>query len=67
MLEMAFLFLSDITLHFSDISSRRVPILFFANKMDMRDSLSSVKVFTTNIVILVDMLIVIQVAPQLIF
>ncbi len=31
-----------------DISSRRVPILFFANKMDMRDSLSSVKVFNYN-------------------
>jgi len=27
-----------------DISSKRIPILFYANKMDMRDSLSSVKI-----------------------
>ena len=27
-----------------DIRSRKIPILFFANKMDMRDAMSSVKV-----------------------
>ncbi|XP_028413730.1 ADP-ribosylation factor-like protein 6 [Dendronephthya gigantea] len=34
----------DLLIKHPDISSRRVPILFFANKMDLRDSLSSVKV-----------------------
>lgn len=29
---------------FSDIKHRRIPILFFANKMDLRDALSAVKV-----------------------
>jgi len=28
----------------TDLLNRRIPVLFFANKMDMRDSLSSVKV-----------------------
>lgn len=28
----------------ADIKHRRIPILFFANKMDVRDALSSVKV-----------------------
>ena len=31
-------------LHVSDIKAKKLPILFFANKMDLRDSLSSVKV-----------------------
>ena len=30
-----------------DIRPRKIPILFFANKMDMRDSMSSVKVSQT--------------------
>ena len=30
-----------------DIQSRRLPILFFANKMDSRDAMSSVKVSQT--------------------
>lgn len=30
-------------LHHSDISGRKIPILFYANKMDMPDSLSAVK------------------------
>lgn len=29
---------------FSDLKYRRVPILFFANKMDCTDALSSVKI-----------------------
>eukprot|EP00064_Thunnus_orientalis_P015446 superscaffoldBa00002862_g15498 len=33
----------DTLLNHPDIKHRRVPILFFANKMDVRDSLSSVK------------------------
>ncbi|XP_056415297.1 ADP-ribosylation factor-like protein 6 isoform X4 [Hyla sarda] len=31
-------------LNHADIKHRRIPVLFFANKMDLRDSLSSVKV-----------------------
>ncbi|TKS70277.1 High affinity choline transporter 1 Hemicholinium-3-sensitive choline transporter [Collichthys lucidus] len=34
----------DTLLNHPDIKHRRIPILFFANKMDVRDSLSSVKV-----------------------
>uniref|UniRef100_A0A8C9XMC5 ADP-ribosylation factor-like protein 6 n=1 Tax=Sander lucioperca TaxID=283035 RepID=A0A8C9XMC5_SANLU len=34
----------DTLLNHSDIKHRRIPILFFANKMDVRDALSSVKV-----------------------
>ncbi len=34
----------NLLLDHSDISSKRIPILFFANKMDMRESVSSVKV-----------------------
>ena len=30
-----------------DIQARKLPILFFANKMDMRDAMSSVKVSQT--------------------
>ena len=30
-----------------DIQARRIPILFFANKMDLRDAMSSVKVSQT--------------------
>ena len=30
-----------------DIQARRLPILFFANKMDLRDAMSSVKVSQT--------------------
>ena len=33
----------DMLLQHKDISSRRIPILFYANKMDLRDSMSSVK------------------------
>lgn len=31
-------------LSYKDIKHRRIPILFFANKMDVRDALSAVKV-----------------------
>ncbi|XP_028258156.1 ADP-ribosylation factor-like protein 6 [Parambassis ranga] len=34
----------DTLLNHPDIKHRRIPILFFANKMDVRDALSSVKV-----------------------
>ncbi|XP_034385522.1 ADP-ribosylation factor-like protein 6 isoform X1 [Cyclopterus lumpus] len=34
----------DTLLYHPDIKHRRIPILFFANKMDVRDALSSVKV-----------------------
>nr|CAD7457642.1 unnamed protein product [Timema tahoe] len=34
----------DLLLQHPDISGRRLPILFFANKMDLRDALSSVKI-----------------------
>ncbi|KAL4635704.1 ADP-ribosylation factor-like protein 6 [Arapaima gigas] len=34
----------DTLLNHPDIKHRRIPILFFANKMDLRDALSSVKV-----------------------
>ncbi|XP_028671743.1 ADP-ribosylation factor-like protein 6 [Erpetoichthys calabaricus] len=34
----------DMLLHHSDVKHRRIPILFFANKSDLQDSLSSVKV-----------------------
>ncbi|XP_038139712.1 ADP-ribosylation factor-like protein 6 isoform X3 [Cyprinodon tularosa] len=34
----------DNLLNHPDIKHRRIPILFFANKMDVRDALSSVKV-----------------------
>jgi len=34
----------ELILQHSDIRGKKVPILFFANKMDMRDALSSVKV-----------------------
>ncbi|RXM92227.1 ADP-ribosylation factor-like protein 6 [Acipenser ruthenus] len=34
----------DTLLNHPDIKHRRMPILFFANKMDLRDALSSVKV-----------------------
>lgn len=34
----------DLLLQHPDISGRRFPILFFANKMDVRDALSSVKI-----------------------
>jgi len=37
----------DMLLQHPDIQSRRVPILFFANKMDLRDAMSSVKVSQT--------------------
>lgn len=30
--------------YISDIKHRRIPILFFANKMDLRDAVTSVKV-----------------------
>ncbi|KAI5699318.1 ADP-ribosylation factor-like protein 6 [Diaphorina citri] len=36
----------DILLQHPDIVTRRIPILFFANKMDLRDSLSTVKIAT---------------------
>ena len=32
---------------FKDIRSRKIPILFFANKMDVREAMSSVKVSQT--------------------
>lgn len=34
----------EILLMHPDIGKRRVPVLFFANKMDMPDALSSVKI-----------------------
>uniref|UniRef100_A0AAQ4Q6Q7 ADP-ribosylation factor-like protein 6 n=1 Tax=Gasterosteus aculeatus aculeatus TaxID=481459 RepID=A0AAQ4Q6Q7_GASAC len=34
----------DTLLNHPDVKHRRIPILFFANKMDVRDALSSVKV-----------------------
>ncbi|XP_044743381.1 ADP-ribosylation factor-like protein 6 isoform X1 [Chrysoperla carnea] len=34
----------DLLLQHPDIASRRIPILFFANKMDCKDALSSVKI-----------------------
>lgn len=34
----------DLILRHQEIVSKRVPILFFANKMDMREALTSVKV-----------------------
>ncbi|KAM6970307.1 ADP-ribosylation factor-like protein 6 isoform 1-T1 [Aplochiton taeniatus] len=34
----------DTLLNHPDIRSRRMPVLFFANKMDLRDAMSSVKV-----------------------
>jgi ADP-ribosylation factor-like protein 6 len=37
----------DMLLQHPDIRSRKLPILFFANKMDTRDALSSVKVSQT--------------------
>ncbi|XP_040579295.1 ADP-ribosylation factor-like protein 6 [Lepeophtheirus salmonis] len=37
----------DMLLQHPDIQSRKIPILFFANKMDMKESLSSVKVSQT--------------------
>ena len=36
----------DLMLQHVDLRNRRVPVLFFANKMDLRDSLSSVKCST---------------------
>ena len=36
-----------IALQHPDIQARRLPILFFANKMDLRDAMSSVKVSQT--------------------
>jgi len=39
----------DMLLQHPDIRSRKLPILFFANKMDMRDAMSSVKVGITII------------------
>ncbi len=44
------LYLTHTTIYLSlfrntqDIRSRKIPILFFANKMDVRDAMSSVKV-----------------------
>ena len=37
----------DMLLQHPDIRSRKLPILFFANKMDCKDALSSVKVSQT--------------------
>merc|ERR1712241_291314 len=37
----------DMLLQHPDIQARRLPILFFANKMDSRDAMSSVKVSQT--------------------
>ncbi|XP_059090977.1 ADP-ribosylation factor-like protein 6 isoform X2 [Tigriopus californicus] len=37
----------DMLLQHPDIRSRKIPILFFANKMDQRESMSSVKVSQT--------------------
>ncbi|QQP42312.1 ADP-ribosylation factor-like protein 6, partial [Caligus rogercresseyi] len=37
----------DMLLQHPDIQARKIPILFFANKMDMKESLSSVKVSQT--------------------
>ena len=38
----------DMLLQHPDIRARKLPILFFANKMDMKDSMSSVKVSQVN-------------------
>ena len=40
----------DMLLQHPDIRARKLPILFFANKMDMKDSMSSVKVSQVNTV-----------------
>lgn len=37
----------DMLLQHPDIRSRKIPILFFANKMDVREAMSSVKVSQT--------------------
>lgn len=34
----------DTLLNHQDICSRRIPVLFFANKMDLKDAMSSVRV-----------------------
>lgn len=34
----------DLLLQHPDVANKKIPILFFANKMDLRDSLSSVKI-----------------------
>lgn len=34
----------DLLLQHPDISTRQIPILFFSNKMDLREALSSVKI-----------------------
>lgn len=34
----------DLLLQHPDIATRQIPILFFSNKMDLRDALSSVKI-----------------------
>ena len=34
----------DLILQHPDIVGKKVPILFFANKMDLRDALTSIKV-----------------------
>ncbi|XP_066995470.1 ADP-ribosylation factor-like protein 6 [Anabrus simplex] len=34
----------ELLLQHPDVASRRIPVLFFANKMDLRDALSSVKI-----------------------
>lgn len=34
----------NLILQHNDISGKKVPILFFANKMDLRDALTSIKV-----------------------
>lgn len=38
------MFLGFCFLSYEDIKHRRIPILFLANKMDVRDALSAVKV-----------------------
>lgn len=40
----------DILVQHPDIYGRRIPILFFANKMDCPDALSSVKIAAGNLI-----------------
>lgn len=39
----------EILIQHPEIASRKVPILFFANKMDCQDALSAVKIATGNL------------------
>lgn len=42
----------DLLLQHPDICNRKLPILFFANKMDYADALSSVKIASGKLIVL---------------